>query len=46
LYCLEAITVTKNTGKLTSKGAELEVSSTPAEMACSLITNFGYTNAK
>jgi iron complex outermembrane receptor protein len=41
----EAITVTKNTGKLTSKGAELEVSSTPVK-GLQLDYNFGYTNAK
>lgn len=41
----EAITVTKNTGKLTSKGAELEVRSTPVN-GLQLDYNFGYTNAK
>ena len=41
----EAITVTKNTGKLTSKGAELELSSTPVK-GLQIDYNFGYTNAK
>lgn len=41
----DAITVTKNTGKLTSKGAELEVSATPVN-GLQLDYNFGYTNAK
>jgi iron complex outermembrane receptor protein len=41
----EAITVTKNTGKLTSKGAELEVSATPVN-GLQFDYNFGYTNAK
>src|SRR4029078_11097841 len=41
----DAITVTKNTGKLTNKGAELEVSATPAN-GLQVDYNFGYTNAK
>jgi iron complex outermembrane receptor protein len=40
----DAITVTKNTGKLTSKGAELELSAAPAK-GLQVDYNFGYTNA-
>ena len=40
----DAITVTKNTGKLTSKGAELELSATPAK-GLQIDYNFGYTDA-
>ena len=40
----DAITVTKNTGKLTSKGAELELSATPAK-GLQVDYNFGYTDA-
>jgi iron complex outermembrane receptor protein len=41
----DAITVTKNTGKLNSKGAELELASTPVK-GLQLNYNFGYTDAK
>lgn len=41
----DAITITKNTGKLTSKGAELELSATPVK-GLQVDYNFGYTNAK
>jgi iron complex outermembrane receptor protein len=41
----DAITVTKNTGELTSKGAELELLFAPAK-GLQLGYNFGYTNAK
>ncbi len=41
----DAITVTKNTGKLNSKGAELELAATPAK-GLQLNYNFGYTDAK
>jgi len=41
----DAITVTRNTGKLTSKGAELEVAATPVK-GLQLDYNFGYTHAK
>ena len=41
----EAITITKNTGKLTSKGAELEIAATPLN-GLQADYNFGYTNAK
>lgn len=41
----EAITVTKNTGKLTSKGAELEAAATPLK-GLEVDYNFGYTNAR
>ncbi len=41
----DAITVTRNTGKLTSKGAELELSATPLN-GLQIDYNFGYTNAK
>jgi iron complex outermembrane recepter protein len=41
----DAITVTKNTGKLNSKGVELEVAATPAK-GLQLSYNFGYTDAK
>lgn len=40
----EAITVTKNTGKLNSKGAELELAATPVK-GFQLGYNFGYTYA-
>ncbi len=40
----EAITVTKNTGKLTSKGLEFELSATPAG-GLKIDYNFGYTDA-
>ena len=40
----DAITVTKNTGKLTSKGAELELSAAPAK-GLQVDYNFGYTDA-
>jgi iron complex outermembrane receptor protein len=41
----QAITVTKNTGKLTSKGAEVEVAAAPAK-GFEINYNFGYTDAK
>ncbi len=41
----EAITVTKNTGKLTSKGAELELSAAPFK-GFRVDYSFGYTDAK
>lgn len=41
----DAITVTKNTGKLNSKGAELELAATPIK-GLQLQYNFGYTDAK
>lgn len=41
----DAITVTKNTGKLNSKGAELEFAATPVK-GLQLNYNFGYTDAK
>ena len=41
----DAITVTKNTGKLNSKGAELELAATPVK-DLQLNYNFGYTDAK
>ncbi|MDQ6902393.1 MAG: TonB-dependent receptor [Bacteroidota bacterium] len=41
----EAITVTKNTGKLSSKGAEIEVTANPFK-GLFLNYNFGYTDAK
>lgn len=41
----DAITVTKNTGKLSSKGAEIEASAEPVK-GLQLDYNFGYTNAK
>ncbi|MEP6844358.1 MAG: TonB-dependent receptor [Panacibacter sp.] len=41
----DAITITKNTGKLTSKGAELEIATTPVK-GLQLDYNFGYTHAK
>ncbi len=41
----DAITVTKNTGKLSSKGAELELSATPLK-GLQFNYNFGYTDAK
>ncbi len=41
----DAITVTKNTGKLNSKGAELEIAATPVK-GLQLNYNFGYTDAK
>ena len=40
----EAITVTKNTGKLNSKGVELEASTTPLN-GLQITYNFGYTDA-
>lgn len=40
----DAITVTKNAGKLTSKGIELEASSTPVK-GLQFDYNFGYTDA-
>ncbi len=40
----DAITVTKNTGKLTAKGAELELSAVAAK-GLQLDYNFGYTDA-
>jgi iron complex outermembrane receptor protein len=40
----DAITVTKNTGKLSSKGAELELMATPVK-GLHVDYNFGYTNA-
>ncbi|NNV56958.1 TonB-dependent receptor [Limnovirga soli] len=40
----DAITVTRNTGKLTSKGAELELSATPVK-GFRVDYNFGYTHA-
>ncbi len=40
----DAIIVTKNTGKLTSKGVELELSAAPIN-GLQLDYNFGYTNA-
>lgn len=41
----DAITVTKNTGKLSSKGAELELSAAPLK-GLQVDYNFGYTDAK
>jgi iron complex outermembrane receptor protein len=41
----DAITVTKNTGKLSSKGAELELSAAPVK-GLQVDYNFGYTDAK
>lgn len=41
----QAITITKNTGKLTSKGAEIEIAAAPAK-GLEINYNFGYTNAK
>lgn len=41
----DAITVTKNTGKLKSKGVELELATTPAK-GLQIEYNFGYTDAK
>ncbi|TKC63628.1 TonB-dependent receptor [Pedobacter hiemivivus] len=41
----EAITVTKNAGKLRSKGAELEISAIPVK-GLSIDYNLGYTDAK
>jgi iron complex outermembrane receptor protein len=41
----QAITVTKNTGKLTSKGVEIEVAAAPAK-GFEINYNFGYTDAK
>ena len=40
----DAITVTKNTGKLNSKGIELEIAATPVK-GLQLLYNFGYTDA-
>lgn len=41
----DAITVTKNTGKLSSRGAELELSAAPLR-GLQIDYNFGYTDAK
>ena len=41
----DAITVTRNTGKLSSKGAELELSATPIK-GLEIDYNFGYTHAE
>jgi iron complex outermembrane receptor protein len=41
----DAITVTRNAGKLTSKGGELELAATPAR-GLQVEYNFGYTNAE
>ncbi|ULQ51416.1 TonB-dependent receptor [Flavihumibacter fluvii] len=41
----DAITVTRNTGKLDSKGVELELAATPVK-GLELAYNFGYTDAK
>ena len=41
----DAITVTKNTGKLSSKGAEFELSAAPLK-GLQAAYNFGYTDAK
>jgi iron complex outermembrane receptor protein len=41
----QAITITKNTGKLTSKGAEIELAAAPAK-GFEINYNFGYTDAK
>ena len=41
----DAITVTKNTGKLSSKGAEIELSAAPVK-GLQVDYNFGYTDAK
>lgn len=41
----DAITVTKNTGKLSSKGAELELSAAPLK-GLQVDYNFGYTHAE
>lgn len=41
----DAITVTKNTGRLTSKGAELELAATPVN-GLHIDYSFGYTDAK
>ena len=41
----DAITVTRNTGKLSSKGAELELSAAPLK-GLQVDYNFGYTDAK
>ncbi|SDP98088.1 iron complex outermembrane recepter protein [Mucilaginibacter sp. OK268] len=41
----DAITVTKNAGKLSSKGAELELGATPVK-GLSVDYNFGYTHAR
>lgn len=41
----DAITVTKNAGKLSSKGIELEIAATPLK-GFQLNYNFGYTDAK
>ncbi len=41
----DAVTITKNTGKLTSKGAELEVNALPVK-GLEVDYGFGYTNAK
>ncbi|GEO05901.1 TonB-dependent receptor [Adhaeribacter aerolatus] len=41
----EALVITRNAGKLTSKGAELELTATPVN-GLELAYNLGYTNAK
>lgn len=41
----DAVTITKNTGKLTSKGVEAELNSTPAK-GLEINYSFGYTDAK
>lgn len=41
----DAITVTRNTGKLSSKGGELELAATPAK-GLQVEYSFGYTNAE
>ena len=41
----EAIVITRNAGKLTSKGAELELEATPVT-GLDIAYNFGFTNAK
>lgn len=41
----QAITITKNTGKLTSKGAEIELAAAPVK-GFEINYNFGYTDAK
>ena len=41
----DAVTITRNTGKLTSKGIEAEINSTPAK-GFEINYSFGYTDAK
>lgn len=41
----DAITVTKNAGRLSSKGAELELNATPVK-GLNAVFNFGYTHAR